>query len=236
VIAARIDAASGASLATSLAAPGRLEAGVSTVEHVLAALAAAGIDDARIEVDGPEVPVCDGSAAAFAEAIAKAGLARAEGERGAIVIRQPIAIAEGERRIEVHPADAFGLDVAIDFAHPAIGRQHIACDAVTPEWFARELAPARTFGFLADVDALRAQGRAAGASLENTLVFDDAGVMNEGGQRFDDEPVRHKALDLVGDLALLGCPLRGRVVVERGGHALHQRLVRAIAAASAAQV
>jgi UDP-3-O-[3-hydroxymyristoyl] N-acetylglucosamine deacetylase len=144
------------------------------------------------------------------------------------VIDAPISIEDGDRRIAVHPAEAFGIDVTIDFAHPAIGRQRISCDGVTPEWFAREIAPARTFGFVADVDALRARGLARGASLENTIVFDDTGIMNEDGLRFSDECVRHKALDLIGDLALLGAPLRGRVEVVRGGHVLHHRLVMAI--------
>jgi len=229
---ARVGSVCDASLATSLAAPGREGVRVSTVEHLLAALAAAGVDDARIELDGPELPVMDGSAAPFAAAIAKAGLRAVGRARDEIVVREAIVIEDGARRIAVHPHGAFAIDVTIDFDHPSIGRQHIACDVITPPWFAAELAPARTFGFIADVDALRSSGRARGASLENTVVFDDDGLMNEVGLRFPDEPVRHKALDLVGDLALLGAPLRGRVIVERGGHALHHRLVEAIDRAS----
>ncbi len=229
-IPARLEAVSGASFATSLAAPGSPAASVSTVEHLLAALATSGVDDTRIELDGPEVPVCDGSAAPFAELISKAGLTHRDAPRREIVIRESIEIEieAGDRRIAVHPSDAFGVDVAIDFDHPAIGRQRIACGEVTPEWFAREIAPARTFGFIADVDALRARGLACGASHDNTVVFDEEGVMNEAGLRFPDEPVRHKALDLLGDLALLGAALRGQVIVEKGGHGLHHRLVAAI--------
>ncbi len=221
-------ALAGASFATHLAAPGRTDVGVSTVEHLLAALTAAGVDDARLEVDGPELPIGDGSAAAFAAEIGRVGRRAQAGDRPEIVLDGPIEIVDGNRRIQARPADVFGIDVAIDFDHPAIGRQRIACAAFDFDWFARELAPARTFGFLADVEALRAADRAGGASLDNTVVFDEAGVANREGLRFDDEPVRHKALDLVGDLALLGAPLRAHVEVERGGHALHHRLVRAI--------
>lgn len=230
---ARLESVCDASFATSLAHAGRVEAGVSTVEHLLAALSMAGIDDAAIEIDGPELPVMDGSAAPFAAAIAKAGRRGVDAPRPEIVVTESIAIEDGARRIEVHPHDGLAIEVSIDFDHPAIGRQRIACDAVTDAWFAAQIAPARTFGFLADVGALRAAGRAGGASLDNTLVFDAEAVVNDDGLRFPDEPVRHKALDLLGDLALLGAPLRGRVVVERGGHALHHRLVAAIAAAFA---
>lgn len=225
---ARFESVCDASFATSLAAPGRDDVRISTVEHLLAALAAAGVDDACIELSGAELPVMDGSAAPFAEAIAKAGLRPVAGARDEIVVREPIVIEDGARSIAVHPHPAFAIDVTIDFDHPAIGRQRIACDAMTPSWFAAELAPARTFGFIADLDALRAAGRAGGAALENTVVFDERVVLNEAGLRFPDEPARHKALDLVGDLALLGAPLRGRVVVERGGHALHHKLVAAL--------
>lgn len=226
---ARLESVCDASYATSLADRCRPEARVSTVEHLLAALASAGVDDARIELDGAEVPVLDGSAAGFAAAIAKAGLRASDVPRNEIVVTEPIRIEDGDRRICADPHGAFAIDVRIDFEHPAIGSQQIACDAVNAAWFAAELAPARTFGFLADATALRAAGRAGGASLENTVVFDDTSVVNPEGLRFPDEPVRHKALDLLGDLALLGAPLRGRVRVERGGHALHHRLVAALA-------
>lgn len=220
----------GASFATTLGSRSAPAAEIATVEHLLAALACARVDDARIEVDGPEVPVLDGSAAPFCRALADAGVAPTEGRCRSIVIDHPIAVEDGRRRVEVEPACAFSIDVEIDFAHPAIGRQSIACEDVDFELFAREIAPARTFGFVADVESLRASGRAAGASLDNTIVLDDERVMNEGGLRFADEFVRHKALDLIGDLALLGAPLRARVRAQRAGHAMHHRLVAAILA------
>jgi UDP-3-O-[3-hydroxymyristoyl] N-acetylglucosamine deacetylase len=227
---ARLDAVRSASFATTLGAAPPSPAAISTVEHLLAALHAAGVDDARIEVDGPEVPVLDGSALPFSQAIAEAGVVPTDGTRRCMVLDEAIAIRDGDRRVEVSPAAGFELHVEIDFDHPAIGRQAISCAEFTPGFFARELAPARTFGFLADVEGLRARGLAVGASLENTVVLDDATVMNEQGLRFRDECVRHKALDLVGDLALLGAPLRARVTAVRGGHALHHRLVGEILA------
>ena len=229
--AVHVDRVRGASFATTLGPPPPSEATISTVEHLLSALSAARVDDARIEVDGPELPVLDGSAAPFVEAIAKSGVVSASTTRREIVIDRPIAMmADGDRRVEVVPAPCFGLDVSIDFDHPAIGRQSITLPEVSPESFARELAPARTFGFLKEVDWLHSQGLAAGGSLDNTVVLDDVGVMNESGLRFKDEFVRHKALDLVGDLALLGAPLRALVIARKGGHALHHRLVSAILA------
>ena len=218
----------GASFATTLGLPGPSEATVSTVEHLLAALVAAGIDDARIEIDGPEVPAVDGSSLPFVEALADAGVVSNGESTQPIVVTETIEIVDGERRLSVEPAEVFGIDVEIDFDHPRIGRQHIALPELTPEAFARELAPARTFAFFEEVEWLRSQGLAAGGSLDNTIVLDHDGVMNPGGLRFPDEFVRHKALDLIGDLALLARPLQGRVRATRGGHALHHQLVRAV--------
>jgi UDP-3-O-[3-hydroxymyristoyl] N-acetylglucosamine deacetylase len=226
-----LEAVRGASFATRLGAVPPSPAEVSTVEHLLAALAGARIDDARIEVEGPEVPVLDGSALPFSRAIEEVGVVPTSGVRRCIALHRSVAIEEGDRRLEASPAPCFGLEIEIDFDHPAIGRQSISYPDMSPEAFARELAPARTFGFFSEVEWLRAQGRAAGASLDNTVVLDDATVMNQGGLRFADEFVRHKALDLVGDLALLGAPLCARVHAVRGGHALHHRLVAAILAA-----
>ncbi len=209
---------------------GEGDSAIGTVEHLLAALRGLGIDNARIEVDGPEVPVMDGSAASFVYLIRAAGIYPQKARRRVIRIRRPLEIREGDRSIRVEPARSFRVSYRIDYPHPVIGRQEIRDLAVDPRTFEREIARARTYGFLRDVDALRSAGLARGASLENTVVLDDGRVLNPEGLRFPDEFVRHKVLDLVGDLALLGMPVLGHVRVERGGHALHQRLVRAIRA------
>ncbi|MCR9096344.1 MAG: UDP-3-O-acyl-N-acetylglucosamine deacetylase [bacterium] len=208
-------------------------ADVSTVEHLLAALSALEIDHVFIGVEGGEVPALDGSAAPFVELIRSAGREGAPSERLShqpVVLDEPIEVRDGDRFVRAEPADHFGFRYAIDFDHPAIGRQEIVIDRLTPERFAEEIAPARTFGFLKDLDALRSEGLAGGASLENTLVFDDSGVVNEGPLRFPDECVRHKAIDLIGDLALLDAPLQAFVTANKAGHRLHHRLVREIEA------
>lgn len=203
-------------------------ASVATVEHLLAALAASGVDDSVVVVQGAELPVLDGSAGPFVEAIEATGLVARDGARPVARAKARVRVEEGDRWIAAEPADVLAIDYTIDFAHPAIGRQRHRCDELTSEWFRRELAPARTFGFLRDVDALRAAGLARGASLDNTVVFDERGVRNPEPLRYPDEPVRHKALDLVGDLALLGAPLRARITAHKAGHALHHRLVRTL--------
>lgn len=212
-LAAVIDAA----YATTLATP----AGpVSTVEHLFAALAGCAIDDAAITVDGGEVPILDGSAAPWA-----AGIDRIEhgGAREVLQLDAPIAIEDGDRWIRALPAAALVLDVAIDF--PRLGAQRFAAPVAD---FAA-IAGARTFGFAADAAALAAQNRALGASLDNTLVFDDDGRPLTA-LRWSDEPARHKWIDLLGDLALLGRPLCARVVAHKAGHGLHHRLVAALLA------
>jgi len=215
-------------LATRL---GSGEAWVGTVEHLLAAAWMAGIDDLRVDVEGPELPALDGSAAPFAELLRRAGRRAGRAPRPVLRILRPLEVRDGERWVRVEPSDALRVECAVDFAHPAIGRQSVAFDALTAEVFAREIAPARTFGFAEDAQALRAAGLARGAGLGNTVVLDGKGVVNEEGLRFPDEPCRHKLLDLLGDLALLGAELRGAVRAERGGHALHRELLRALAAA-----
>jgi UDP-3-O-[3-hydroxymyristoyl] N-acetylglucosamine deacetylase len=211
--------------ATTLAANG---ARIGTVEHLLAALRSLGVDNVRIEVDGPEIPVMDGSADSFDYLIRSAGLASQPAPRSLLMVRRPVAYRDGLRSIEVRPAKVLRISYAVDFAHPAIGRQEFEVPELTASFFEKELARARTFGFFAQVDALREAGLAQGASLSNTVVLDDSGVMNEGGLRWPDEFVRHKVLDLIGDLALLGHTLRGHVTVERGGHALHRALIDAL--------
>jgi len=206
------------------------DATVGTVEHLFAALFGLGIDNVRAEVNGPELPIMDGSAAPFVYLLRSAGIQRQPAPRAELCIRRPIEVVDGRRRIRVEPSRSFRISYAVEFDHPAIGRQEFHLDAGDPQRFEREVSAARTFGFLGEVRALREAGLALGGSLDNTVVLDDRAVVNRDGLRWPDEFVRHKVLDLFGDLALLGLPLRGHVHVERGGHALHQRLVAAIAA------
>lgn len=207
-----------ARLATTLATPG---GSVATVEHLLAALVGCGIDDVAITVEGGEVPILDGSAAPWVEAIAEAGRVAVAGEAAPLMLDRAVEIVDGDRWIRASPAARLALDVAIDF--PLIGRQRFA--AAVADFAA--VADARTFGFAAHAAALHAAGRALGASLDNAVVFDAAG-RPLAPLRHADEPARHKWLDLLGDLALLGRPLRARVEAFAAGHALHHRLVAAL--------
>ena len=207
---------------------GREGATVSTVEHLLAACFGLGIDNVRVVIDGPELPVMDGSAAAFVHLIRSAGIFEQRAPCGVLCFRRPIEVRDGERWIRVEPARRFRVSYSIDFDHPAVGRQNFEVDGFDPDHFERELAGARTFAFLRDVQGLWDAGLAKGGSLENTIVLDDDKPLNPEGLRWPDEFVRHKVLDLYGDLALLGLPIEGHIQVERGGHTLHQKLVSAI--------
>jgi UDP-3-O-[3-hydroxymyristoyl] N-acetylglucosamine deacetylase len=198
---------------------------VATVEHLLAAFYALGIDNARVEVDGPEVPVMDGSAASFVYLVRSAGLFEQRGIRPELRVRRPVEVVDGARRIRIEPAARLEIRYAVDYAHPAIGRQELRLDRIDAEVFERELAAARTFGFLRDVRRLWEAGLGRGGSFDNAVLLDDERVANPDGLRWPDEFVRHKVVDLLGDLALLGVAVRGRVTVERGGHSLHQKLV-----------
>ncbi len=201
---------------------------VSTVEHLLAAFSGLGVDNALVEIDGPEVPILDGSAARFVEAVDQAGLTTLSARRKYLKVLKPVRVENGSSFGELRPYDAgFRLEVEIDFAHEAIGRQRFAA-TMSPSVFRRELSAARTFGFLSDVERLRAAGYARGAALENTVCLDENGVMNEDGLRYSDEFVRHKALDAVGDLALAGLPLLARYSSYRGGHKLNAAMVSAL--------
>ncbi|MCP4905447.1 MAG: UDP-3-O-[3-hydroxymyristoyl] N-acetylglucosamine deacetylase [bacterium] len=219
------------SRATTLAANagGAREARIATVEHLLATLYSLEIDNLRVRVDGPELPAMDGSARPLVDRVNAAGREHLPADRGAVTIFESVEIQESGCWIRAEPADRLQLTYSIDFDHPMIGCQTLALRDFDRACFARELASARTFGFLHEWEALRSAGLARGGSLENTVVLDDEGVLNEDGLRFPDEFVRHKVVDLIGDLALLGAPLRAHVSVEGGGHALHHRLVRAIA-------
>jgi UDP-3-O-[3-hydroxymyristoyl] N-acetylglucosamine deacetylase len=203
---------------------------IGTVEHLLGALYGLGIDNVRVEVDGPEVPVLDGSAAPFVYLLRSAGLFRQRRARRVLEVLRPIEVSDGSRHISIEPARNFDVSYAVDFEHPAIRRQELELHPLDADVFEVEIAPARTFGFLADVEAMWDAGYARGGSLENTVVLDDQRVMNREGLRFPDEFARHKVLDLMGDLALMGAFIQGHVRVERGGHSLHQQLVHAIAA------
>jgi UDP-3-O-[3-hydroxymyristoyl] N-acetylglucosamine deacetylase len=219
-------------LATTL---GCGDATIDTVEHLLAALYGLGVDNIRVELDGPEVPGMDGSAASFVFLLRAAGVFHQTARRRVLRVRRPIEIRDGERWIRIEPARELRISYAIDFEHPLIGRQKLRDLVLDDGGFERELARARTFGFADQVAALWRSGRARGASLDNTVVLGGDRVLNRGGLRFPDEFVRHKALDLVGDLALLGARVQGHVRVVRGGHALHQRLVAALASVEAAE-
>ena len=202
----------------------------STAEHVLAALSGLGVDNAVIEVDGPEVPIMDGSAEPFVAAIDQAGIVTQSARRRYIQVLKPVRVAKGDSYGELRPyAQGFRVDVEIEFDHALIGKQSIGLD-LTPDMFRRELARARTFGFMRDVAKLWSAGYALGASFENTLVVTDQRVLNPDGVRFADEFVRHKALDAVGDLALAGAPLLGAYRSVRGGHKLNHAVLSALMA------
>jgi len=209
---------------------GRDEVRVATVEHLLAALSGLGVDDTRVHMEGEELPALDGGCGVFVSGLREAGLREHGPSVEPLRPARVLELRQGLARVRVRPAEGLGVVYEVDFDHARVGRQRIELDPLTPADFERELAAARTFGFLRDAAALRAAGLAGGASLENTLVYTDDGVLNPGGPRWADEPVRHKLLDLVGDLALLGRPLSARVEVERGGHTLHAALVAALLA------
>ena len=209
------------SYATSLMRKGVL---ISTTEHALAALYAMGVDNAVVEINSLELPILDGSCAPFISLVKQAGLRQQRARRSYLKLLRPVEVADGSKRIAVFPYDGFRVTSSIDFSHPLIGRQEMELD-LTPETFEREIAPARTFGFLDEIPQMKDMGLIRGGSLENALVFTRDSVMNEGGLRFPDECCRHKILDLIGDLALIGYPLRAHVVAERAGHAMHTALV-----------
>jgi len=225
MIPARHDAVSDTRLCTVLANPAGVS--VSTVEHVMAALAGCGVDNALIDIDGPEIPIMDGSAQVFVDAIQTAGLAFTDTPRRALRILSPVMVERGDARAELHPADAFAMDFSIAFDDAAIGRQRHAM-TLGADGFARDLADCRTFTRLAEIEQLRAHGLALGGSLDNAVVVDGARVLNPGGLRRPDEFVRHKMLDAVGDLALAGAPIIGRYVGVKAGHALTNTLLRAL--------
>jgi UDP-3-O-[3-hydroxymyristoyl] N-acetylglucosamine deacetylase len=203
---------------------------VSTAEHVLAALRGLGVDNATIEIDGPEVPIMDGSAAAFVAAIDQAGIVEQSAARRFIQVLKPVRVEKGDAFGELRPhGRGFRVEVEIDFANPVIGHQDYALD-LNPESFRREVSRARTFGCMNDVAKLWSAGFARGASFENSMVFDDERLLNADGLRYADECARHKVLDVIGDLALAGLPLIGGYRSLRGGHKLNHAVLTALMA------
>jgi UDP-3-O-[3-hydroxymyristoyl] N-acetylglucosamine deacetylase len=198
---------------------------VSTVEHLLAALVGMGVDNCIIELDGMEVPILDGSSEEWVDLVEDAGIVKLEAERQYLRILEPVEVVEASRSIRIEPADEYRVTCRIDFAHPVVGQQERSV-ALGNGAFARDLASARTFGFLHEVEALRAAGLIRGGSVENAIVLTpNGGMLNEVALRWPDEFVRHKIIDIIGDLALFGMPVLGHVVADRAGHALHTQLV-----------
>jgi UDP-3-O-[3-hydroxymyristoyl] N-acetylglucosamine deacetylase len=212
------------SYATSLMRQGVL---ISTTEHLLSVFYSMGIDNAYVEIDNLEVPILDGSGLPFVELIERAGLRHYRRKRRYLRIRRPVSVEDRGKRITILPDESFRLTCEIRFEHPMVGRQSVEME-VTPERYAAEIAPARTFGFEYELDQMRNMGLIRGASLDNAVCFNRTDVLNPSGLRFENECCRHKALDLIGDLALIGKPLLGHVIAERAGHAMHAALVARI--------
>jgi UDP-3-O-[3-hydroxymyristoyl] N-acetylglucosamine deacetylase len=209
---------------------GRAGVTVSTIEHLMAALVAFGIDNLHIDIDGPEVPILDGSAGPFAHLLQNAGVRSLSRKRKYLAIRQGITLEEGEKRINIVPSRFFRLTSEISFAHPCIASQSRSL-RITAESFQKEIAPARTFGFLGEVEYLKSIGLAQGGSLDNAIVIGEDRVLNPEGLRFSDEFVRHKILDAVGDFSLLGYPILGHIKSCKAGHDINHRMVEKILAA-----
>lgn len=198
---------------------------VKTVEHILAAAAGLGIDNMVVEVNGPEVPAMDGSAASFSEGIADAGVARQASNRPYLKVTKPVVFKEGNAEITLLPHDGRLITYQINFEHRLLGQQQMDFE-LGAESFRNSVAPARTFGFLKDVETLQSMGLALGGSLDNAIVIDEGGVMNPSGLRFEDEFIRHKVLDFIGDISLGGFPIFGHFIVNRSGHTANTGFLR----------
>lgn len=221
----RPEAVSTTELATTIS-DGR--ASVSTIEHVLAAIGGLAVDNVEVHVFGGEVPILDGSAREVVEALRRAGFVRQDAPRRVARIARECRLEKDGKSIIARPFDGFHVDYTIRFPHPVIGEQRFALD-VTPESFAEQIAPARTFGFLKEVEYLHSKGLARGGSLDNVVVVGDEGVVNKEGLRFPDEFVRHKLLDFIGDMAMLGRPLLGSFTVSCSGHGHNNAFLRMVA-------
>ncbi len=213
-------------LATSL---GRDGVKIGTVEHLCAALCGLGIDNLKVELDGPEVPIMDGSAAPFAYLIRTAGIAVQNRVKKFLVVRREVTVRDGDKTASLSPARQFTVSCTVDFKHPLISDQSYKLE-FSDRTFTREISRARTFGFLRDVEALKKAGLARGGSLENAIVVDDFSILNPDGLRFPDEFVRHKILDSMGDLFLFGMPVIGHLRATKTGHALNHKLVKQVLA------
>jgi UDP-3-O-[3-hydroxymyristoyl] N-acetylglucosamine deacetylase len=212
------------SYATSLMRQGVL---ISTTEHLLSVFYSMSVDNAFVEIDNLEVPILDGSGQPFVDLIRAAGIRYHRKRRRYLRIRRPVSVEGGGKRITIVPSDRFLLTCDVFFDHPLVSRQQLHME-VSPERYAVEIAPARTFGFEYELGQMRNMGLIRGATLDNAVCFDRTGIMNPEGLRFPDECCRHKALDLIGDLALIGRPLLGHVIAEKAGHAMHFALVNRI--------
>ncbi|MFY9619874.1 MAG: UDP-3-O-acyl-N-acetylglucosamine deacetylase [Pyrinomonadaceae bacterium] len=223
-IPATVESVAHCSYATTLMRTGVM---LSTVEHLLSALRGCDVDNAYVDVDNLEIPIMDGSAETFAEMIESAGVVEQSTARRALMVRERVTVESGNRRISLEPAETYEIDCLIDFQHPMIGIQHRRL-VLENGSFGRDIASARTFGFIEEVEALRRANLIRGGSLENAIVLTKTGMLNETGLRFSDEFVRHKILDIIGDFALLGMTLQGRVRAERSGHLLHAALMSSL--------
>jgi len=223
-IKAHVSSVADTTFATTLAFNG---VRVGTVEHLLSAFAGLNIDNVYVELDGPEVPIMDGSAFPFVLKIMEAGIAKQGKVMPCIRILEPIVVAEGHSQIAITPYEGTKITYCIHYIHPAFREQKMVID-ITERNFINELAPARTFGFLRDVEMLRAKGLAKGGSLENALVLGENGVINKNKLRFRDEFVRHKILDALGDVFLLGLPVYGHIIANKSGHTLNIKLLKKI--------
>ncbi|MBI4495606.1 MAG: UDP-3-O-acyl-N-acetylglucosamine deacetylase [Deltaproteobacteria bacterium] len=218
---AQIDHVVDSTLATTL---GREGARISTVEHLLAAFAGLGIDNAEVELDAPEVPIMDGSSEPFNALLKKAGIQLQEKFKKFVIIKRPVNVSEGDRQAMLLPSNDFKISYTIDYQHPLISNQYYGIQIYNGN-FEREICSARTFGFLSEYQMLKARGFARGGSLENAVVIDDGQVINAGGLRFSDEFVRHKILDSIGDLSLLGGQVIGHFIGYKSGHTLNHKLI-----------
>jgi UDP-3-O-[3-hydroxymyristoyl] N-acetylglucosamine deacetylase len=202
---------------------------VSTVEHLMAAFFGLGIDNALVEIDGPEVPIMDGSAAPFIFLLKSAGIREQRRPKQFIIIKKPLRIQDGNRSISIKPSKELKISFSIDFPHPLIKDQQYDFQ-FSDSNFVKEISKARTFGFLKDMKTLRDAGLAQGGSLDNAIVIDDYRILNEDGLRYSDEFVRHKILDFIGDMAIIGAPVIGHFSIERSGHSLNQALLKKLVA------
>ncbi|MBI5634210.1 MAG: UDP-3-O-acyl-N-acetylglucosamine deacetylase [Nitrospirae bacterium] len=227
VIKAHVRAVIDTAFATTLGSNG---VKIKTVEHILAALAGLGIDNLIIEVDGPEIPILDGSSTELISVILKAGIAKQGKKRPYLRINKPFIFEDGHAHIAVFPYCGSKITHSIFFHHDGIGEQRISID-ITEESFVTEIAPARTFGFLKDIEYLRSRGLAKGGSLDNAVVMGEDGVINASGLRFKDEFVRHKVLDSIGDFSLIGFPIYGHIVASKSGHSSNIKFLRKLMSA-----